>query len=89
MEIILNARKEEEMLSSFPKIFADLQLLNDFFSNTTLEFHIIHRQVADVEKHLEDTMQMVSSTGETAKELQTRLLQAAAATNNEEPKEDK
>ena len=38
MDVILNARKEEDMLSSLPKIFANLQLLDDIVSNTTLEY---------------------------------------------------
>ena len=96
MDVILNARKKEDMLSSLPKIFANLQLLDDIVSNTTLEFDVIYKQVtqdelteADGEKLLEDAMQMVNSTRETATELRARLLQAAAAIIEEEPKGEK
>ena len=84
------------MLSSLPKISANIQLLDDFFSNTTLEFDVIYKQVtqdelaeADVEKLLEDATQMVNLNCETAKELRARLLQAATAINEEEPKGEK
>ena len=83
------------MLSSLPKIFANLQLLDDIVSNTTLVFDVICKQVVqdelletEVEKLLEDAMQMVSLTRETVKELQTRLLQAAAAINKGENKQE-
>ena len=83
------------MLSSLPKIFANLQLLDDILSNTTVEFNVICKQVvqdelleAEVEKLLEDATQMVSSTHETAKELRTRLLQAATTINKEESKKE-
>ena len=95
MGVILNTRKEEDMLSSLPKIFANLQLLDDIVSNTTLEFNVICKQViqdelpeAEVEKLLEDATQMVSSTRETAKELRIRLLQTATTINKGENKQE-
>ena len=76
MDVILKTRKEEDMLSSLPKITANLRLLDDVISNTTIELDIIYKQIAqeelaeaDVEKLLEDAMQMVDLTNKTATEL--------------------
>ena len=64
------------MLSSLPKITANLQLLDDVISNTTIELDVIYKQIAqeelaeaDVKKLLEVATQMVDLTRETATEL--------------------
>ena len=93
MDIILNTHKEEDMLSSSSKIKANLRLVDDVISSTTTELDVIYKQIAqedlaevDVEKLLQDAMQLVDSTRETATELRARLMQAAATINEKNQK---
>ena len=76
MDVIVNAHKEEKMLSSLPKITDNLRLLDDVITNTTIELDVIYKQVAqedlveaDVEKLLEEANWIVDSTRDTATEL--------------------
>ena len=95
MDVIPNACKDEEMSSFLPKIFANLQLLDDIVSNTILDSNVICKQIvqdklpeAEVKELLEDATPMVSLTHDTAKELRIRLLQTAAAINKGENKQE-
>ena len=93
MNLTLDAHKEQNMLSSLPKITENLRLLDDIVTNPTIELDVIYKQVAeedlaeaDVKKLLEDANRMVASTCETATELRARLRKAAATINKEESK---
>merc|ERR1712115_394220 len=95
MNIILNAHKEEDMLTSLPKITANLRLLDDVIPNATTELDVIYKQIAqedlmeaDIENLLQDALQLVDSTRETVTELRARLMQAAAAIHEKEAKEE-
>ena len=64
-------------------------------SNTTKELDSIYKQIAeeeitegDVKKLLEEATLMVDSTRETTTGLRARLMEAAAAIDEEEPKEE-
>ena len=80
------AHKEEDTLSSLPKIRANLRLLDDVISNTTKELDIIYKQIVkeeltegDVNTLLEEATKMVDSTRETTSGLRAKLLEAATA----------
>ena len=86
---------EEDTLSSLPRIKANLCLLKDVVSNTTKELDSICKQIIeeelterDVNILLEEATQMVDSSREVASGLRARLLEAAAAIEEEEPKEE-
>ena len=92
---VRDAEKEEDMLSSLPKIKANLRLLEDVVSNTTKELDSVCKQIVkeelterDVNILLEEATQMVDSSREITSGLRAKLLEAAAAIDEEEPKED-
>ena len=93
--VVQDAHKEEDTLSSLPKIRANLRLLDDVVSNTTKELDSIYKQIVkeeltegDVKTLLEEATQMVDTTRETATGLRARLIEAAATIDEEEPKEE-
>ena len=73
IDVILKAHKEEDMLSSLPKISDNLRLIDDVKSNITIELDVIYKQIAqedlteaEVQKLLEEANRIVGSTCETA-----------------------
>ena len=93
--MVQNAHKEEDTLCSLPKIKTNLWLLDDVISNTTKELNSICKQIVeeeltegDVNTLLEEATQMVDSSHEITSGLRARLLEAAAAIDEEEPKEE-
>ena len=94
-EIAVIQDAEEDTLSSLPRIKANLRLLEDVVSNTSKELDSICKQIIeeelterDVNILLEQATQMVDSSREVTSGLRARLLEAATAIEEEEPKED-
>ena len=93
--VVQDAHKEEDTLSFLPKIRANLWLLEDVITTSTTVLDIICKQIVkeeltegDVNTLLEEATQMVDLSREIASVLRARLLEAAAAIDEEEPKEE-